>query len=346
MISIKDVARETGFSVSTVSAVLRKKALELGIKPETNRLVLETAERLGYRKNDIAVQMQSGRSKTLLLFLPDSVLSHQAGIEFQAGRTAAQYGYICREVFFNEKATEEFRHILDKAICQCPAAFITCIDMGAKFDILFEYARKYHIPCASLDFNSPDADICVQTDDAYGISLGAEHLLELGHTRIIHATDTLKAQYARVRFQAFRDCMKKHGLEVEESLCFHDYFLEDSSALIQFVKKLSKLKNPPTAITCGSDYMAVKLLMQLPRYGLRIPEDVSIVGYGGLPIASISTPRLTTVHQSFEEIADIAIKDILKLFRNEPFKRRHLHRPVLDIAETTKKIKTGKRSDK
>ena len=333
-ITIKDIARETGFSLTTVSAVLRNKSRDLQIKPETERLILETADKLGYVRSSLALEMRTGQSRNIVILRPYRPFDFLFTATLQAEITAAQSGYSIRNSYVNDETGAEFSAILARIISLRPAALITCTDFGPNKKLLTECVRKHKLPWLSLDFHDPDADINAGTDDRSGIETAVGHLVSLGHTRIVHATDTLKAQYADVRYNAFCDSMRSRGLTVDESLCFHDYFLDDSSKLKQYAARIATMKNPPTAICCGSDYMAVKLMMLLPRCGLRIPEDISLIAYGGLSVSVLCEPVLTSVLQPFEQMTDLAIRELLKLVRKEPFLNEIKMVPVLKPGET------------
>ena len=333
-ITIKDVARETGFSLTTVSAVLRNKSRDLQIKPETERLILETADKLGYVRSSLALEMRTGQSSAIAILRPYRPFDFLFTATLQAEITAAQSGYSIRNIYVKEETGADFSAILDRIISLRPAALITCTDFGSNKKTLTECVRKHKLPWLSLDFHDPDADINAGTDDKGGIETAVGHLVSLGHTRIAHATDTLKAQYADVRFRAFCDSMHSRGMSVDESVCFHDYFLDDSTKLKQYAARIAAMKNPPTAICCGSDYMAVKLMMLLPRCGLRIPEDISLIAYGGLSVAALCEPVLTSVLQPFEQMTDLAIRELLKLVRKEPFLNEIKMVPVLKPGET------------
>lgn len=346
MITIKDIARETGYSASTVSAVLRNKSRDLQIKPATEKMILKTAEKLGYVKNNLALEMRTGKSKTIVILRP--LRSHEFlfTATIQAEITVSQYGYSIRNFFMKDETGNDFNAILKKIVSLCPAAIITYSDFGPNRKLLTECIRKHKLPWLSVDFHDRDADINAFTDDKEGIDVSVDHLLSHGHTRIAHATDTLKAQYADVRFHAFLDSMRKRGMKVDESICFHDYFLNDSANLKRYAERIAAMKDPPTAITCGSDFMAVKLMMLLPRCGLRIPEDISLIAYGGLSFYKLCEPVLTTVHQPFEQMIDLACRELLKKIWKEPFRPEIKLPPELKAGGTVLPYKSKIKEDK
>ena len=333
MVSIKDIARHTGFGISTVSAVLSNKAGNLGIKQETCRKILDAAEELGYRRNTIAAQMQSGRSRTLIQFLPDFYGDYLFQSVIMTNITAFKFGYTTREIVYSRSC--DFRKLMDSAIEQRPAAFLAWNVQGPRLEILQADSHRYRIPLALLDIDAADAEFCVLTDDLSGIRLAVEHLYQLGHRRIVHVTTTLKAQYAKQRFNAYEQCLKEKGIVLEKSLCYHDHLATTPDKLIQYVQMLASLPEPPTAITCGTDYIALKLMTLLPRFGFRIPEDISLVGFGGLPLAKIMIPQLTTVDQSLDQLGAHAVENMVRLLDGESIPPRICLPTTLTIAQTT-----------
>ncbi len=339
MVSIKDIARHTGFGVSTVSAVLSNKANRLGIKQATCEKITAAAVELGYRRNDIAAQMQSGRSKTLIQFLPDFHGDYLSRSALMTNIAALRLGYTTREIVFSRNS--DFHALVNSAIEQRPAAFFAWNIQGPRLEILQKDSRRYHIPLALLDIDSGDAEVRVLTDDLHGIRQAVDYLYELGHRRIVHVTDTLKAHYAKFRFNAYDRCMKEKGLVLEKSLCYHDYLTFNPEKLVQYVRMLASLPEPPTAVTCGSDYIALKLMMLFPRFGLRIPEDISLIGFGGLPLARVTVPMLTTIDQSLDRLGANAAETMIRFLNGESVPERILLPTTLTIAQTTTKPKTG-----
>lgn len=339
MVSIKDIARHTGYGVSTVSAVLSNKASSLGIKQATCDKITAAAAELGYRRNNIAAQMQSGRSRMLVQFLPDFHGDYLSRSALMANIAALKLGYTTREIVFSRNS--DFRKLVDNAIEQRPAAFFAWNIQGPRLEILLHDSRRYKIPLALLDIDVEEADLCVITDDFSGIRQAVDHLYELGHRRIVHATDTLKAQYAKNRFNAYAQCLKEKGLVLDKSLCYHDYLTSNPEKLIEYVKMLTSLREPPTAVTCGSDYIAFKLMMLFPRFGFRVPEDISLIGFGGLPLAKVAVPMLTTIDQSLDRLGANAVETMIRLLNRKSVPARILQPTTLNIAQTTTIPKTG-----
>ena len=349
MVSIKDVAKESGYSVATVSAVLRNSDKELGIKPSTSEKILKAAEKLGYVKSNIALEMKKGYTKTFVHLRPKHGYEYLGAAMNQAEFKAMHHDYSIRNIIYESDDREKMRGLLDKIISIRPAALITCADPGPNKKMIMDYCSKYHLAHVSIDFNDPDVDIRIVTDDHAGIGTAVDHLVSHGHTCIAHATDTLIAQYADVRFRAFQDAVKRNGLKFDESICYHDYYTpQNYPALTGYAERIMAMKNRPSAIVCGSDHIAVKLMMILMQLGVRIPDDISIIGYGGISASKLTIPQLTTIRQPFEEMAETAVEELMKFIRKEPYRKHLVIDPMLIPGGTTASIrkknstKTGK----
>ena len=159
--------------------------------------------------------------------------------------TAFKFGYTTREIVYSRSC--DFRKLVDSAIEQRPAALLAWNVQGPRLEILQANSHRYRIPLALLDIDAADAEFCVLTDDLSGIRLAVEHLYQLGHRRIVHVTTTLKAKYAKHRFNAYEQCLKEKGIVLEKSLCYHDHLATTPDKLIQYVQMLASLPEPPPA---------------------------------------------------------------------------------------------------
>lgn len=308
MITLKDVAQAANVSKSTVSAVLSNRAAELGIKEETCRMVRHVAAKLRYRKNEIAAQMKSSRPNMVALFMQQSyVRDFSFHAVTGASIEAEKHGCYLKTVITGDES--DFAKQLDYTIGQCPAALLHFGDPGEEApQRLLETSRECGIPLAFLDFQVEAPVLSVLSDDRSGIREAVRYLYRLGHRKIMHLTDPLRAQYAATRFHAFLDELRELGLPD----CGEHLFLEQNSTgyreIVVRLREIFSRPDHPTAISCGSDYFAVEALTVLLEMGIKIPEQVSIIGFGDLAFAQKSCPRLSSVKQSFEEIGREAVR--------------------------------------
>src|SRR5690606_23709292 len=134
---------------------------------------------------------------------------------------------------------------------------------------------------------------CVGTDSEEGIDLAVDHLVSLGHTKIALLNGAKNSMVSGQRYQAFVNSMRIHGLEPEEKLMAYGYYVPDCAK--DHVPGF--LENGATAIMCASDLIASGAITEVVKHGLKVPDDVSVVGFDDLPIASQFSPSITTIRQ-------------------------------------------------
>eukprot|EP00831_Metopus_contortus_P048693 TRINITY_DN3983_c0_g2_i6.p1 TRINITY_DN3983_c0_g2~~TRINITY_DN3983_c0_g2_i6.p1 ORF type:complete len:349 (+),score=58.40 TRINITY_DN3983_c0_g2_i6:1607-2653(+) len=315
MVTIKDVARMTGLSVSTVSAVLGNRAGQLGIKEETCGKVRSAAAELGYRRNAIASQMQSGRSNIMVFTVPYLGSEYMFPAAIRAGQAAEANGYLLK-LFTPSKGGQEYVSQIDKILEYRPAAILHWGDPGCAMDYLMKVSRECGIPVVFIDFANEHTLMSVTTDDISGISQAVEHLAGLGHRRIAHVTDSLAAEYAVQRLKAFRRSMGDAGLPVSEDIIFHGIYFQDTERLDEFIDRIMSSDVAPTAFCCGSDFIALSLLTRLQRRGIMVPEDVSLIGYADLNFSVYCSPKLSTIRQPLADMGSAAVECAIKAMNN------------------------------
>lgn len=320
MVSMKDIAKATGFGVSTVSLVLGNRGDQVRIKQETQRKIFNAARELGYCRNELAAEMQSGRSRTLAVLLPKTAGNYFAEALLRASEVATSSGYFLKMFFFSPEDPPE--SLLPQVISQRPAAILSIDDLGPRFELLYDYAERYQIPTASIDFDSPSADFNVLSDDSHGIREVISHFVAHGHRRIGYLTSSMKAQFSQRRYDLYCEAMREHGFAPDDNLLFYNFDQGDRKQVIAYVRRILDMNDPPTAIACSSDYLALTLMMALSMQGIRIPDDLSIAGYGNIDFVDKCMPRLTTVLQPWNELAETAVKAMVKKLSGEASEKR------------------------
>jgi LacI family transcriptional regulator len=189
-------------------------------------------------------------------------------------------------------------------------------------DVHFQEIWQRHIPLVTVDRETTTHADHVGTDEEVGGRLAAEHLLSLGHKRVVHVTFPHRTGNVLRRADAFTKRMEKGGAEVE----LVGGQLDD---LVQPLKEtLSRTSNRPTAVFAATDPMATKVYGVAASLGMKIPDDLSVIGYADFPFARDLVPPLTTVRQDPYQMGRIAaqllLDRILERAAGEPSKRIHL----------------------
>lgn len=285
---IKDIAREAGVSTATVSHVINNTKY---VSDETREKVRRAIEKFNYHPNAHAQMLALGRSNMIGLlvsdisnpFFPEIIKSIEAAV-FAAG-----YNLILLNTNYEpERAIEYVRRLLQMKV----AGIILMI---AEFDssLIDEFKNKK----TSVVFH--DLGVVgermsnIILDYAIGIDEAVRHLVSLGHSKIVHIAGSHEIYSAGVRQQAFVDAMKKYFPDESELKIYEgDFRFEGGRHAAHQILSEPEL---PTAIVVANDLMALGAMQEFKAAGLRIPQDVSIVGFDDISFASLSDPPLTTV---------------------------------------------------
>ena len=290
-VTLRDVAERSGVDVSTASRALRPATRTL-VSPETAERVLATAREMGYRVNRLAKALKDQTSMTVGMLLPDlaNPLFPPIVRGVEDGLRKAGYALILantdrdparerdlvgvlldRQVDGLVLATAERDYpVLDDVVGQVPAVLVN---------------RTTDYPLVPS----------VSSDDHQGMGQAVRHLTSLGHTRIAHVGGTPRASTGALRHQHFLSWMQAEGLTVDPDLVvFADWFTKDLGE--KACNELLDRGVDFTAITAGNDLVALGCYSALRARGLRVPEDVSVVGYNGIKFCDEFAPPLTSIH--------------------------------------------------
>jgi LacI family transcriptional regulator len=175
---------------------------------------------------------------------------------------------------------------------------------------------------------------CVVVDNTAGAYQGTRHLLDLGLTSIGLVTGPANVTTGTERIDGYRMALRERGMRVQESLILEGDYKQHSG--FQHAKTLMKMKKPPAAIFACNDLMAIGVLMALEEEGIRVPEDVAVVGYDDTLLASVVRPRLTTIAQPKYEIGAIACRLLIDRLDNPDKPPEHIVlQPHLVIRESS-----------
>ncbi|MBW3097221.1 LacI family DNA-binding transcriptional regulator [Pseudohoeflea coraliihabitans] len=287
-ITIKDVARESGLALSTVSNALAGKAL---VRPETRSHVVAVAQKLGYRASIAARTLRSQRSYAIGVLIEDvanpSASAFVRGVEDVVNRAG------CTLLLANTDGD------LERQV----AAMNTLLDRDVDGLVLISQhladARIREIlggdvPAVLVQRCDPDLDLdYVGGDNSDGILEALRYVHGLGHRRIGFLTGPRVSSSARERLEAFRRGVDELGLEDAESLTYEGrYSLEAGMEAAGF---FSGMRRPPTCILASNDMSAIGLIQGLGERGLDVPKDISVVGLDDIELARIKAIDLTTI---------------------------------------------------
>jgi len=205
-----------------------------------------------------------------------------------------------------------------------------------------KYTTRYlktgiEFPIVMIDryVNSPNFSY-VTVDHALGVKLAIEHLYYLGHRRIAFLGSKLLSSGARERFQSYKRYIEELNMKFDDSLVIlGDYTYESG---IKMVEELMKRKTKFDSILCGNDLIAFGVVEGLKKYGIKVPKDVSVVGYDDITFSSYHNPKLTTIHQPTYEIGQMVTRIVIDMITGADKRIKHIKiEPSLVIRETTRK---------
>ena len=312
MLRMADIARKAGVAPSTVSVVLSGRENGVRIGDATRRRVLATAKELGYSPNHLARSMRTGNTQ-MFGFIAVDLSTENAGLMLGGALAEAnRYGYTMKTLLNNEPGTESqsmLRRISELRLM----GVIAWHPSPSMLEELHREALRCQYPIVLLDANAPDSPLQqVVSDDEQGVKLAVEHLVQLGHRRIAMITGPLTSHLSFRREAFFRGAMKSHDLTVPLAYLIYSDF-HDRAPCEQAALTLLKLppKKRPTALFCAGDRIAFTVLQVAHGLGLRVPQDLSVVGFANLSFGEFSIPPLTTVEQPFQAMGGAAARHLL-----------------------------------
>ncbi len=305
-VTIKDVARESGVNISTVSRALNE---VYGVRQETRDHVFAVAERLQYRINRVARGLATGRSHTLALIVADIRNPFFAelarGVE-DAARAGGCDLLLCNSDLNADKQMEYVHSLLEKRVDGVLMNSVSELTKAQQEDL-----AATGVPIVLLNRSAAaNAFSTVSADNGAGGALAAEYLLRLGHERIAHITGPRHHGNMTDRARGFLRVMK--AARVPEVMVLHgENSFPGGYAL---TRKLLE-KGAVTAIFAANDMMAFGALRAIIEMGRKVPDDISVIGFDNIEISSVVHPPLTTINQPKYEIGRSAAEILLRLAR-------------------------------
>lgn len=315
--TITDVARLAGVHPSTVSRALHR--ADLPLRPETRRRVLAAVARLDYRPSAIARGLRLRRTRTLGMLVPDITNPFFPPIIRGAEEAARERGYelvLCNTDDTPERETAMLRLLRER---QADGLLIATSRMA---DATIAAVRRERFPFVLLNRGSRvAADLAVEVDNVKAASDVVAHLAGLGHSRIAHISGPLSTSTGAERAAGYQRALSAHGLVVDRALVAEaDAYSE--SAGHAAAKRL--FRSRPTAIFAANDLLALGALRAAREAGLRIPQDLSLVGVNDIPLVALIDPPLTTVRVPQREMGDTAARMLVAVLESEPVAQRHV----------------------
>ena len=329
MVTIKDIANRLGIAPSTVSKGLNDAN---DISPELKKLVLDTAIEMGY----VTKRMKKETRKRLCIFVENMQYEKPGDFGFDI-----ILGFKQAAVRDNWEVTVtpvtpllQLRDPYDRYMVQngYHGGFLIGFALKAPW---MAQLRTTTIPPVLFDnYITKNPNVAyVGTDSFEGIDLAIDHLTELGHTKIALLNGSPDSMVTSNRYDAYASSMQSHKLALDENLVAFGHYVEDSAKY----HLPALIENGATAIICGNDLLAVGVIRECGRLHIKIPQEISVVGFDNLPISEEITPALTTINQDRIDLGRNSYAALYWLIAKVPISRSML-RPRLIVRDSTCQI--------
>jgi LacI family transcriptional regulator len=311
-IGIKEVAKEAGVSIATVSYVINNKSSE-SLSSETVEKVLAAVKKLNYVPNLSARILASNKSNLIGVVIPQTepnkefMFSNPFYAEFLSSfeYAARVMGY--HVLISGTNADENYIEIAKKRNLD------GIVILGIYSHDIQEKLKQSDIPIVMVDsYVQSHHFSTIGTDDRYGGYIATKHLIEKGHKKIAIVTGIVTEDGVNCeRLSGYKDALKEAGIRYEERYIFEGNV--DYEYGVESAEKIRLLKDEITAIFCTADILAMGLIKGLRKYNINVPTDMSVMGFDDVFIAKVTDPSLTTVNQNVSAKGERAAKMIIGL---------------------------------
>jgi DNA-binding LacI/PurR family transcriptional regulator len=327
---IRDVAKMAGVSTATVSHVVNNSRF---VSDETRRKVLAAIESCGYTPNAHARNLATNHSRTFGLILSDLSNPFFPELVKSIQERAIELGYdisMANTNYDSERALASVQRMLEQRVS---GVAVMTSEMD---DSLTRRLAEREVAIVFLDVGKVGPYVSnIAVNYEKGIRAGVEHLLALGHRRIAYISGPLRLRSAQRRYLAFTRMMKKYESSLRTQPWIYEGDFKAAGGQRAVVEMLQQ-KPRPTAIVAANDLMAMGALGELKKAGLRVPKDISIVGFDDILFAALTDPPLTTVALPREEIGRASVDALLNTIKDTSrMGREYKILPRLIVREST-----------
>lgn len=326
-VTVAELAHQAQVSIPTISKVLNNKP---GVSVETRERVQKLIEETGYLPRKSSNRLQT-HTIELLISHPHSAWADEILVGTLAGLEGSGYSPI---VSARPPSGWDFDQWHREVLSHHSSGAIICLTHIAESGIqslLDSGLRTIMIdPTGIVPPNTP----VIGSADYQGCKDATRHLVELGHRRIAFLKGPDEWQTCRARYDGFRSVMEEAEIPIDPQLVVGEqYFYEDG---YKYGHYLFGLPHPPTAIFASSDMQAAGVYRAASEHGLRIPDDVSVIGFDDLPYIKFLEPQLTTVHHAIEDMARLGAQTLVQLINgDDPLTHVDLAAPLVVRGSTS-----------
>lgn len=316
LVTISDVAAKAGVSRATVSYVLNEQNTSIKISGPTRSRVLETAAELGYRRNELARAMTTGKNRMLGFWVMQSNREPVVRVLAGAMKEADENDYFIKMLGFDNGTLDS--RTIERCIEWRLSGIIAFHAPEDTMRHLLPQINETGIPFVMVDSQHPPIGcLNIEADHEGGMTAVVEHLVVQGHRRIAFLAGQRGEEdsISGAREKAYRSAMSRLGLAEQCQVEYGDWRAEfsdwENGTTANAARRLLGATLRPTAIACASDHMAMIVMRLAADRGIRVPQQLSVTGFDDVTAATLYTPPLTTIAQPFEEIGRSAVRHLI-----------------------------------
>ncbi len=334
MATIKDVARLAGVSTTTVSHVINKTRF---VAEATQEKVMDAVKELNYAPSAVARSLKCNSTRTIGMLVTQSTNPFFSEVIDGAESYCYRQGYtliLCNTGGIYEKQRDYVRMLAEKRV---DGMLVICSDLTDELLAMLDSYKD--IPKVVMDWNAQSAhgDNIIDNSEEGGY-LATKYLIENGHKDIACLSGHFSKAICQERIQGFRRAMEEASLPVVEDWILEGNFECDTAVIA--ADKILVMDKKPTAVFCFNDTMALGLISRLQQRGLKVPDDISVIGYDNIELAEYFSPPLTTIHQPKRRVGKNAFEILLERIKNKEHERRTFEmKPEIVIRDSVKSIK-------
>ncbi|MGP4041516.1 LacI family DNA-binding transcriptional regulator [Gracilibacillus sp. D59] len=321
-VTIYDIANEAGVSPSTVSRVLTGKEL---VKPDTKKKVLSVIEKYNFRPNSLARSLLYKQSKMIGIVLPDINHPFFSTLVLKMEAHALSLGYtsfLCNSMDDYQVESKYLQNLVDKQVDGIIFLGGRINQVETNKELAEEMNRvRERVPVVFVngEMEGVDAHI-VQTDEHDGISKVIDLLKNFNHQKIAFLGGEKGITSREMKLHAYTEAMKDKQLPIHPNWIMDEGF--DIASGEELANRLLYQSERPTAIVCVNDFVAIGVIKTLHKFGVRVPEDISVVGFDDIYLAKDYPPGITSVSQNYDLLGRIAVEVLVKLINGEEAEKR------------------------
>ncbi len=311
-VTIYDIARKLNISPATVSRGLKDHP---GISKKTKKKIFDTVEAMGYRSNHFARNLRQKQTNTIGVLVHELNSSFMTSVLAGIEKVTTEAGYDIIITHSSEKADKEAanaRNLFEKRVDGLIASLSFDTTDLSHFQAFFDKG----VPVIFFDRVEQDGQKTVVVIDNQKCGyLATDHLIKQGCRRIVHLTSSLKRNVYAQRYQGYRDALYDHSIAFDENLLLVNDLSEEAG--IAAAGAILKMKPLPDGLFCTNDFVTAVCMRTLKEQGIRIPQDIAVVGFNNDAVSKLVEPTLTTINYPGKDMGEIAARYLINHLKGE-----------------------------